>query len=56
MDPEIVDLSRIILDRVPTCPVCGEPIHISEECCIAVYENVLFLIHYECGDMQYFNA
>jgi hypothetical protein len=56
MDTEAIDLNHIILKELPVCPICGEFITITDECCIAIYENVLFLIHYECGDVEFFDA
>lgn len=52
---QIINLDGIIED-IPVCPVCGTPIEDSQDCLIAYSEGFLFLVHYECGDIEYYDA
>ena len=54
---DILDLDGIIEEaEAPVCPMCGQTIHISEAFSIARSNDLLFLVHYACGDMEFFNA
>lgn len=53
---EAVDLNHIILENLPACPVCGDYVSMMDDWDIAVYNNVMFIIHYECGDVEYCDA
>lgn len=43
-------------EEVPVCPVCGFPIEIDHQFLIAQAEGLLFIVHYECGNIDFYNA
>jgi len=45
-----------IIEAIPVCPICGQPIYDSQDCMIASSDGFLFLVHYECGDIEYYDA
>lgn len=45
-----------IIEAIPVCPICGAPIYDSQDCMIASSDGFLFLVHYECGDVEYYDA
>ena len=51
-----VDLNHIILENVPVCPVCGDYVGLNDDWDLATYNGTLFIIHYECGDVEYCDA
>jgi hypothetical protein len=53
----ISELDAIISeDEVPVCPICEQHININEPLMIGKVGNILCLIHYYCGDIEFFNA
>lgn len=55
MYTDIVDITGMV-DEVPVCAICGMPILISEEFVVAQAESAIFLIHYECSDVEFYHA
>lgn len=52
-----VDLTGIVEEQeMPVCPVCGQPIWATEYVALATVDNLICLIHYYCGDIEFFNA
>jgi hypothetical protein len=50
-----IDLTGIVED-FPVCPVCGFPMQIDEQVSLATAEGLIFLVHYACADIEFFNA
>jgi len=50
-----IDVTGMV-EEFPVCPLCGYVIEISDDCSFATAEGAVFLIHYECGDVEFFNA
>jgi len=44
------------VNEVPACPICGQTIWDSEIVAIAEVGNRICLIHYYCGDIEFFDA
>ena len=55
MYTDIVDITGMV-DEVPVCAICGMPILISEEFVVAQAESAIFLIHYECSDVEFYHT
>ena len=54
---QIVELEGIVLEEeFPVCPVCEQPIYVTEPLMIGKTGHTLCLIHYYCGDIEFFNA
>lgn len=54
---ETRDLTGIVKwEDIPVCPICGMPIDIEDMFSVAVAEGLLFLVHVECGDVDFYNA
>lgn len=50
-----IDVTGMV-EEIPVCPMCGFPIEIADDCTLAQAEGMVFLIHYECGDVEFFYA
>lgn len=55
METNVIDITGLI-EEAPVCPICGLPILINENFIIAQAESILFLIHYECSDVEFYHA
>jgi hypothetical protein len=54
---QISNLDAIISEEeVPVCPICEQPIYTNEPLMIGRVNNVLCLIHYYCGDIEFYDA
>jgi len=52
-----IDLNGILdKEEVPVCPICLQPIFHYEIVSIAEVDGRLCLIHYYCGEIEFFNT
>ena len=53
----VTDLSGVVEEKeAPVCPICGYSIFIDETVAIARAGNIVFLAHYACSDIEFFDA
>lgn len=50
-----IDVTGMV-EEMPVCPMCGCFIEINDDFTIAHAEGAIFLIHYECGNVEFFDA
>jgi len=43
-------------EEIPVCPMCGLPIYVGEDALVAMANARMCLVHYACGDVEFFNA
>jgi len=54
---EVVDFSGVVSKAaVPVCIICGMPMKVGEAVALAQAEGRLFIVHWQCGDLEFFNA
>ena len=54
---EVVDFSGVISKSdAPVCIVCGMPMHVHDPVVLAKAEGRIFIVHWQCGDLEFFNA
>ena len=53
----IINIEGVVdTNEIPPCPICGQTIWDSEIVAIAEVGNRICLIHYYCGDIEFFDA
>ena len=43
-------------EEMPVCPMCTMPIYEGEDVLVGVANARMCLVHYSCGDVEFFNA